>query len=89
MKNPLSVWIAEYLQHNPEDMPADAWRCLTDTAAPAGVFDWLLRFDAATGEIVYRCTPWGRERRVAQKSFTRTFCRERRRAAEVVTSMPP
>lgn len=76
-KNHLSLWIAEYIRHQPEAGPAQAWEHLTEIATQHGVFPWLIGKDEATGDLLYRLNLSEPARRIKRLSFSRQFQRAR------------
>lgn len=74
-RNPLTLWIFEFQENQPDAKPLDGWRCLTQTAAAFGLMHWLTGYDAERQEVIYRPAPWKAERRIGLETFRRQFSR--------------
>lgn len=66
---PVSAWLEEFLQHQPEATPEQAWRHLTTIAVPLGTL--TIGYDAQRAVVIYPAGPHGRERELGKASFKR------------------
>jgi len=77
-QNPLTIWLHEYLDHQPNAKPINGWRHLVDVATSfPRVLDWLSGFDHLRSEVIYRRSVETPEQRLCKASFDKQFTRIR------------
>lgn len=76
--NPLSAWIVEFIAHQPQARPHEAWQQLVATATDfPRVLHWLNGYDPQSRAVIYQRSLYNTAQYLGQTSFKRQFQRLR------------